>query len=228
MRGALGWKGRGTRGQPKKYVRTHTHKLKPLNHLTVVPQPQSTLRFNKLRITRMHGQAWRRSRYAVRHGATVLLLCAFVFRRATPSRAPCLGVFRVVDGVGRMFDLVFFDVTVGNCMNADRQLATLARAIWFGTLCGEVPRLVTIVTNISPIGLRRSRPRGRRGANRCERSFRRCPLVLCRVSDFDCRWASHLELQAQLVDAVPIHLGGSNSLGKSPIRELVIQDPHVL
>jgi len=33
-------------------------------------------------------------------------------------------------------DLVFFDVTVGNGMNADRLLATLARAIWFGTMCG--------------------------------------------------------------------------------------------
>jgi len=32
-----------------------------------------------------------------------------------------------------MFDLVFFDVTVGNGMNTDTRLATLARAIWFGT-----------------------------------------------------------------------------------------------
>jgi len=39
---------------------------------------------------------------------------AFAFRRATPSRAPGLGVFRVLHGVGRMFDLVIFDVTVGN------------------------------------------------------------------------------------------------------------------
>jgi len=126
-----------------------------------------------------------------------------------------------------MFDLVFFDVTVGNGTNADRRLATLARAIWFGTLCGEVPRLVTIVTDVSPIGLRDGGPRGRRSANRCERSLRRRPLVLCRLSDFDCRWDGHLELQAQLVGAVPLHLGGSNSLGRSPIRELVIQDPHV-
>jgi len=56
-----------------------------------------------------------------------------------------------------MFDLVFFDVTVGNGMNADRRLATLARTIWFGTLCGGVPRLVTVVTDVSPIGLRDTR-----------------------------------------------------------------------
>jgi len=112
-------------------------------------------------------------------------------------------------------------------MNADKRLATFARAIWFGTLCGEVPRLVTIVTDVSPIGLRDGGPRGRRGANRCERSFRRRPLVLCRVGEFDCRWAGHLELQAQLVGAVQLHLGGSNRLGKRPIRELFIKDPHV-
>jgi len=29
-----------------KHVRTHTHKLKPLNHFTVVPQRLSPLRFN--------------------------------------------------------------------------------------------------------------------------------------------------------------------------------------
>jgi len=41
--------GRGgrTSGQPTKHIRTHTHKLKPLNHFTVVPQPLSPLRFNK-------------------------------------------------------------------------------------------------------------------------------------------------------------------------------------
>jgi len=40
--------GRGGRtlGQPTKHVRTHTHKLKPLNHFTVVLQPLSPLRFN--------------------------------------------------------------------------------------------------------------------------------------------------------------------------------------
>jgi len=40
--------GRGGRtlGQPTKHVRTHTHKLKPLNHFTVVPQPLSPLRFS--------------------------------------------------------------------------------------------------------------------------------------------------------------------------------------
>ena len=41
--------GRGGRtlGQPTKHVRTHTHKLKPLNHFTVDPQPLSPLRFNR-------------------------------------------------------------------------------------------------------------------------------------------------------------------------------------
>jgi len=53
--------------------------------------------------------------------------------------------FRVLDGVGRMLDLVFFDGTFCNGINADRRLATFARAIWLGTLRGEVPRLVTIV-----------------------------------------------------------------------------------
>jgi len=35
-------------GEPTKHVRTHTHKLKPLNHFTVVPQPLSPLRFNRV------------------------------------------------------------------------------------------------------------------------------------------------------------------------------------
>jgi len=82
------------------------------------------------------------------------------------------------------------------------------------------------LSNVSPIGLRDGGPRGRWGASRWERSFRRRPLVLCRVSDFDCRWAGHLELQAQLVGAGSELLGGSNRLGKSQIRELVIQDPN--
>jgi len=54
--------------------------------------------------------------------------------------------------------------------------------------------------------------RGRWGANRCERSFRRRALVLCRVSDFDRHWAGHLQLLAQLVCAVPVQLGRSNRL----------------
>jgi len=111
-----------------------------------------------------------------------------------------------------MLDLVFFDGTVCNGMNAERRLATFARAIRLGTLCGEVPRLVTAVKDVSPIGLRDGGPRGRRGANRCERSFRRRPLVLCRVSDFDRRGAGHLELQAQLVGAVSVQLGGGYPL----------------
>ena len=161
------------------------------------------------------------------HGAANLSLYAFASRRATLCRAPGLGAFRFLDGFGRIFDRVFLGVPVCNGVNADRRLATFTRAIRLGTLCSEVTRLVTVVTDVIPIGLRNGGPRGRQGANRCERSFRRRPLVLCRVSDFDCRWAGHLELQAQLVGAVPVHLGGSNRLGKSPISELVIQDPNV-
>jgi len=51
LRGAPGWERRGTVGQPTKHVRTHTHKLKPLNHFTVVPQPLSPMRF----ITSLYG-----------------------------------------------------------------------------------------------------------------------------------------------------------------------------
>jgi len=173
------------------------------------------------------GQAWRRSLSALRHGATILLPYSFAFHRAAPSRAPGLGVFGVLHGVGRMFDVFFLDGTLCNGMNADRRLSTFARATWLSTLCSEVPRLVTIVKYVSLIGLRDGSPRGRRGANRYEWSFRRRPLVLCRVSDFDCRWACHLELQAQLVGTIPVHLGGGNRLGKSPIRELVIPETHV-
>jgi len=97
----------------------------------------------------------------------------------------------------------------------------------FGRLCGEVPRLVTIVTDVSPIGLRYGGPRGRRSTNRCERSFRRRPLVLCRVRDFDRRWAGNLELQTQLVSAVSVHLSGGNRLGQGSVGELVVQDPDV-
>ena len=96
-----------------------------------------------------------------------------------------------------MFGHVVLGVSVSNSMHADGRLATLAMAIRLGTLCGEVPRLVTIVTDISLTGLRDGGPRGRRGTNRCGRSLRRCPLVLCRVSDFDRRWAGHLELQPE-------------------------------
>jgi len=181
----------------------------------------------KLRITRRHGLTWLRSRSAEGHDVRVLSTYAFAFRWATPSRAPSLDVFRVVHGVGRMLDLVFFDVTVGKGMNADSRLATLARAIRLGTLCGEVPRLVTVVTDVSPIGLRDGGPRGRRGTNRCERSFRRRPLVLCRVNDFDRRWAGHLELQTQLVSTVPVHLRGGDHLGQGSVGELVVQDPDV-
>jgi len=80
------------------------------------------------------------------------------------------------------------------------------------SLCGEVTRLVAVVTDVSPIGLRDGGPRGRRNANRCERSFRRHPLALCRVSDFDRRWAGYLELQAQFVGAFPVQLGGRDRL----------------
>jgi len=41
--------GRGAlwRDNQQKHVRTHRHKLKPLNHFTVVPHPLSPLRYNK-------------------------------------------------------------------------------------------------------------------------------------------------------------------------------------
>jgi len=42
----LVWRGGRTFGQPTKHVRTHTHKLRPLNHFTVVPQPLSRLCLN--------------------------------------------------------------------------------------------------------------------------------------------------------------------------------------
>jgi len=111
-----------------------------------------------------------------------------------------------------MFDLFVLGVAVCNGMQADKRLATFAKAIRLGTLCGEVARLANVVRDVSPIGFREGGPRGRRCANRCERSFRRRPLVLCRVSDFDRRWAGHVEMQAQLVGAVPVQLGGSNRL----------------
>jgi len=65
-----------------------------------------------------------------------------------------------------MLDLAFLEVTVFNGMNADRRLATFARATRLGTLCGEMPRLVTFVTDVSPIGWRDGGPRGQWGANR--------------------------------------------------------------
>jgi len=61
-----------------------------------------------------------------------------------------------------MLDIVFFDVTVGKGMNADRRLPTLAGAIRLGTLCSEVPRLVTVVTDVSP-WLEGRRPEGAAG-----------------------------------------------------------------
>jgi len=46
LRSALDGKRGALERQPTKHVRTHTHKLKPLNHFTVVPHPLSPLRFN--------------------------------------------------------------------------------------------------------------------------------------------------------------------------------------
>ena len=108
------------------------------------------------------GLAWLRSRSAAGRDVTVLSPYAFAFRRATLSRAPGLDVFRVLDGVGRMLDLVFLGVTVCNGVHADRRLPTLARAIRLGTQCGEVPRLVTVVTDVSP-WLEGRRPEGAAG-----------------------------------------------------------------
>jgi len=111
-----------------------------------------------------------------------------------------------------MVDRVVLGVAICNGRNADRRLETFAKAIRLGTLCSKVSRLFTVVTDASSICLRDGGPSGRRGANQCERSFRRRPLVLLRVSDFDRRWAGHIELQAQIVGAVPVHLGGSTRL----------------
>jgi len=46
LRSALDGKRGALERQPTKHVRTHTHKLKPLNHFTVVPHPLSPLRLN--------------------------------------------------------------------------------------------------------------------------------------------------------------------------------------
>jgi len=48
LRSALDGKRGALEREPTKHVRTHTHKLKPLNHFTVVPHPLSPLRFNSL------------------------------------------------------------------------------------------------------------------------------------------------------------------------------------
>jgi len=48
LRSALDGKRGALERQPTKHVRTHTHKLKPLNHLTVVPHVLSPLRFNNV------------------------------------------------------------------------------------------------------------------------------------------------------------------------------------
>jgi len=50
LRSALDGKSGALERQPTKHVRTHTHKLKPLNHITVVPHPLSPLRFNTCRM----------------------------------------------------------------------------------------------------------------------------------------------------------------------------------
>ena len=46
LRSALDGKRGALERQQTKHVRTHTHKLKPLNHFTVVPHPLYPLRFN--------------------------------------------------------------------------------------------------------------------------------------------------------------------------------------
>jgi len=48
FRSALDGKRGALERQPTKHVRTHTHKLKPLNHFTEVPHPLFPLRFNKI------------------------------------------------------------------------------------------------------------------------------------------------------------------------------------
>jgi len=46
LRSALDGKRGALKRQPTKHVGTHTHKLKPLNHFTVVPHPLFPLCFN--------------------------------------------------------------------------------------------------------------------------------------------------------------------------------------
>ena len=46
LRSAVDGKWGPWKRQPTKHARTHTHKLKPLNHFTVVPHSLSALRFN--------------------------------------------------------------------------------------------------------------------------------------------------------------------------------------
>jgi len=48
LRSALDGKRGALERQPTKHIRTHTHKLKPLNHFTVVPHPLAPLRFNNV------------------------------------------------------------------------------------------------------------------------------------------------------------------------------------
>jgi len=50
LRSALDGKRGSLERQPTKHVRTHTHRLKPLNHVTVVPHPVSPLRFQQISV----------------------------------------------------------------------------------------------------------------------------------------------------------------------------------
>ena len=73
LRGALGWERRANlMTTTKARWHTHTHKLKPLNHFTVVPQPLSPLRFSRF---------WARSR-----GCDKSKVCQLVSRRSRQVR----------------------------------------------------------------------------------------------------------------------------------------------
>ena len=50
LRSALDGKRGAMAKQSAKHVRTHTHKLKPLNHITVVPHPLSPLRYQQISV----------------------------------------------------------------------------------------------------------------------------------------------------------------------------------
>jgi len=103
--------GRGgqTLGYPTKHVRTHTHKLTPLNHFTVVPQPLSPLRFN----TAVVGRA---------------RCCGFRIRRLVRG---CRRRHPPVDGIKRAGRsqpprYIVFRRLIGHC----RQLPEVSRLPW--------------------------------------------------------------------------------------------------
>jgi len=120
----------------------------------------------QLRITRMHGPSVAAISCCSKARRNNLFTVRCASHRATPSRAPGRGFFRVIDVFRRMLVRVIYGVAVGNDMNAGRRLVTFASAIRLGTWCSEVLRLVTVVSDVSPVGVRDGGPRERRRAYR--------------------------------------------------------------